>query len=83
MLFDHFSARSRQLANRIVMAPMTRSRATVLHAPDALMATYHGQRATAGLVARMRKDAPLNAPNPATFYVSGARGYTDYPALAA
>ena len=35
------------------------------------------------LVARMRKDAPLNAPNMATFYVPGAKGYTDYPALAA
>lgn len=39
-----------QLANRIVMAPMTRSRATPAHTPDALMATYYGQRATAGLI---------------------------------
>ena len=31
----------------------------------------------------MRKDAPLNAPAPSTFYVPGAQGYTDYPALAA
>jgi len=30
--------------------------------------------------ARMRKDAPLNAPDTATFYVPGAKGYTDYPA---
>jgi len=35
------------------------------------------------LVARMRKDAPLNAPDEATFYVPGAKGYTDYSALAA
>ena len=35
------------------------------------------------LVERMRKDSPLNAPDEATFYVPGARGYTDYPALAA
>ena len=35
------------------------------------------------LVARMRQDAPLNAPIEATFYVPGAKGYTDYPALAA
>jgi N-ethylmaleimide reductase len=35
------------------------------------------------LVARMRKDSPLNAPDMATFYVPGAKGYTDYPALAA
>jgi N-ethylmaleimide reductase len=50
MLFDAFSARSLQLANRIVMAPMTRSRATPAHTPDALMAIYYGQRATAGLI---------------------------------
>jgi N-ethylmaleimide reductase len=30
----------------------------------------------------MRKDAPLNTPDQATFYVPGAKGYTDYPALA-
>jgi N-ethylmaleimide reductase len=34
------------------------------------------------LVARLRQDAPLNAPDMATFYVAGAKGYTDYPALA-
>jgi len=50
MLFDKFSERSLQLANRIVMAPMTRSRATPGHTPDALMATYYGQRACAGLI---------------------------------
>ncbi len=50
MLFDKFSARSLHLANRMVMAPLTRSRATPAHTPDALMATYYGQRATAGLI---------------------------------
>ena len=50
MLFDKFAARSLRLANRMVMAPMTRSRATPQHTPDALMATYYGQRATAGLI---------------------------------
>lgn len=34
------------------------------------------------LVDRMRQDAPLNAPVPETFYTPGAKGYTDYPALA-
>ena len=33
------------------------------------------------LVARMRADAAMNAPDMATFYVPGAKGYTDYPAL--
>lgn len=34
------------------------------------------------LPARLRDGAPLNEPNPATFYGGGAVGYTDYPALA-
>ena len=50
MLFDKFPARSLQLANRMVMAPLTRNRATPQHTPNALMATYYGQRATAGLI---------------------------------
>lgn len=35
------------------------------------------------LVERMRQNAPLNAPDPSTFYTPGAQGYSDYPALAA
>ena len=50
MLFDTFSARSLQLANRMVMAPLTRSRASNEHTPNELMATYYSQRATAGLI---------------------------------
>jgi N-ethylmaleimide reductase len=34
------------------------------------------------LVERLRQDAPLNTPDKATFYGGGAKGYTDYPALA-
>ncbi len=30
---------------------------------------------------RLRRSAPLNAPDKATFYGGGAKGYTDYPAL--
>lgn len=30
---------------------------------------------------RLREDAPLNAPDVATFYGGGAAGYTDYPTL--
>lgn len=33
------------------------------------------------LVERFRRGAPLNAPDPATFYQGEAQGYTDYPAL--
>lgn len=31
---------------------------------------------------RLRIDAPLNVPDPATFYGGGAHGYVDYPTLA-
>ena len=34
------------------------------------------------LVARWRSGAPLNPPDPTTFYTPGPHGYTDYPALA-
>src|ERR1700738_3019800 len=33
------------------------------------------------LVERLKNGAPLNAPDKATFYGGGAKGYTDYPAL--
>lgn len=35
------------------------------------------------LVARLHADAPLNKPDPSTFYGEGPGGYTDYPSLAA
>ncbi len=34
-------------------------------------------------VERLHRNAPLNTPDKATFYGGDARGYTDYPALAA
>lgn len=49
MLFDAFTERSLNPSNRIVMSPMTRSRAAG-NIPNALMAEYYGQRATAGLI---------------------------------
>ena len=39
--------------------------------------------ANSDLVARMRSYAALNAPDMATFNIPGAKGYADYPALAA
>jgi N-ethylmaleimide reductase len=39
-----------QLANRIVMAPLTRTRAGADGVPRRLMAAYYAQRATAGLI---------------------------------
>jgi N-ethylmaleimide reductase len=50
MLFQPLAMPSLQLANRIVMAPKTRSRAADANTPNALMAEYYGQRGTAGLI---------------------------------
>lgn len=50
MLFNKFNARSLNLNNHIVMAPMTRSRATSQNTPTPLMTTYYEQRAGAGLI---------------------------------
>jgi len=33
------------------------------------------------LVKRLEQDAPLNTPDPSTFYSAGPKGYTDYPVL--
>jgi N-ethylmaleimide reductase len=33
------------------------------------------------LIERFRRGAPLNIPDPTTFYQGEERGYTDYPAL--
>ena len=48
-LFSPAKVGSVSLANHIVMAPMTRSRA-IGNIPNDLMAEYYGQRATAGLI---------------------------------
>ncbi|MGE0355786.1 MAG: alkene reductase [Burkholderiales bacterium] len=48
-LFTPISLGGLELANRIVMAPMTRSRA-VGNVPNALMARYYADRAEAGLI---------------------------------
>lgn len=50
MLFEPFQLRSTPLNNRIVMAPLTRSRASEDNIPTSLMATYYAQRASAGLI---------------------------------
>ncbi|MGX9962847.1 alkene reductase [Roseomonas sp. F4] len=57
------------LPNRIVMAPMTRSRAPG-NVPNALMAEYYGQRASAGLIV-----------TEGTTPAANGRGYSDIPGL--
>lgn len=49
LLFSPHKVGKLHLNNRFVMAPMTRSRA-INNIPNALMATYYGQRASAGLI---------------------------------
>jgi N-ethylmaleimide reductase len=49
MLFDSFKLGNITLQNRVVMAPLTRSRATD-NIPNDLMVTYYTQRSSAGLI---------------------------------
>lgn len=49
-LFDSLQVGSLLLPNRIIMAPLTRSRAGKERVPNALMAKYYRQRADAGLI---------------------------------
>lgn len=49
-LFSPLTAGSIALSNRIVMAPLTRSRASAAGVPQHLAAEYYAQRASAGLI---------------------------------
>ncbi len=49
-LFDPIRVGDLQLPNRIIMAPLTRSRAGDSRLPNQLMAEYYAQRASAGLI---------------------------------
>jgi N-ethylmaleimide reductase len=49
-LFSPYRLGDLDLRNRLVMAPMTRSRAVEGNVPNPLAATYYSQRASAGLV---------------------------------
>src|SRR5438132_7297685 len=49
-LFSQVRVGRYSLSNRMVMAPMTRSRADDAGVPGELVATYYAQRASAGLI---------------------------------
>ena len=49
-LFSPLSLGDLELPNRIVMAPLTRSRATLERVPTPMMAEHYAQRAAAGLI---------------------------------
>ena len=50
MLFTPYRLGALELPNRVVMPPLTRSRAAQGNVPTPLMATYYAQRASAGLI---------------------------------
>lgn len=68
-LFDPVTAGALALANRVVMAPLTRNRAPNA-VPTPLMATYYRQRASAGLLI-----------TEATAISHQGQGYADVPGL--
>jgi N-ethylmaleimide reductase len=49
-IFDPIKLGDLELSNRIIMAPLTRCRADAGRVPNALMAEYYVQRASAGLI---------------------------------
>lgn len=61
-LFDsHALGEKRVLKNRIVMSPLTRTRTSDGDIPNAMMARYYGQRASAGLIITEATDVSPNS----------------------
>jgi N-ethylmaleimide reductase len=50
MLFNSLQVGALNIPNRILLAPLTRTRADARHMPNALMAEYYSQRASGGLL---------------------------------
>jgi N-ethylmaleimide reductase len=69
-VFEPYAMGPHKLANRFVMNPMTRCRADADGVPTDIMATYYGQRASAGLIV-----TEGIAPSP------NGRGYARQPGL--
>ena len=69
-LFDPLHVGDIAAANRVFMAPLTRNRAGAGRTPTALMQTYYGQRASAGLIV-----------TEATQISPEGQGYLDTPGL--
>ncbi|HNY48841.1 MAG TPA: alkene reductase, partial [Casimicrobium sp.] len=70
-LFSPIRIGAIQAANRIFMAPLTRCRATPgTDAPNALIAEYYGQRASAGLIV-----------SEATQVLATGKGYVGTPGI--
>jgi 2,4-dienoyl-CoA reductase-like NADH-dependent reductase (Old Yellow Enzyme family) len=69
-LFDPLQLGELRLPNRILMAPLTRSRAVESRVPNELMAKYYTQRASAGLIV-----------SEATVVTPTGVGYADTPGV--
>jgi N-ethylmaleimide reductase len=69
-LFSPYVMGGLTLANRIVMAPLTRNRAGAGLVPNALASTYYAQRASAGLIITKATQVSVQA-----------QGYQDTPGL--
>ena len=69
-LFDPLQIGDLTLKNRIVMAPLTRQRAGDVRVPNALMAKYYAERASAGLIL-----------SEATSVTPQGLGYADTPGI--
>ena len=69
-LFDPLRLGALNLPNRVIMAPMTRSRADDAGVPTDIVATFYEQRASAGLLI-----------SEATYVSPGAKGYSRIPGL--
>jgi 2,4-dienoyl-CoA reductase-like NADH-dependent reductase (Old Yellow Enzyme family) len=69
-LFDPLQLGELTLPNRILMAPLTRSRAVETRVPNALMVKYYSQRASAGLIV-----------SEATVVTPAGVGYADTPGI--
>ena len=69
-LLQPFQLRDLTLPNRVVMAPLTRSRAGGSRIPNALMAEYYAQRSSAGLIV-----------SEATTISQQANGWLDSPGI--
>lgn len=70
ILFQPFTLHDMKLRNRIVLAPMTRSRAGISRIPNWLMAEYYAQRSSAGLLI-----------NEATTISEEANGWNESPGI--
>jgi N-ethylmaleimide reductase len=69
-LFDPIKIGDLELKNRIIMSPLTRCRAVDNRVPNALMAEYYAQRASAGMII-----------SEATAITHQGQGYADVPGL--